>query len=84
MFPHSLSSSPLIVSSESKITVVLKRNSKKGKISLDSAEIFPVKKGQTVSMKQSNKFLKLIHPTGHNFYEAYRNKLGWGLGIIKD
>ena len=84
MFPHSLSSSPLIVSSGSKITVVLKKNSKKGKISLDSAEIFPVKKGQTVSMKQSNKFLKLIHPTGHNFYEAYRNKLGWGLGIIKD
>jgi len=84
MFPHSLSSSPLIVSSGSKITVVLKKNSKKGKISLDSAEIFSVKKGQKVSMKQSNKFLKLIHPTGHNFYEAYRNKLGWGLGIIKD
>ena len=84
MFPHSLSSSPLIVSSGSKITVVLKKNSKKGKISLDSAEIFSVKKGQKVLMKQSNKFLKLIHPTGHNFYEAYRNKLGWGLGIIKD
>ena len=84
MFPHSLSSSPLIVSSGSIITVVLKKNSKKGKISLDSAEIFPVKKDQTVSMKQSNKFLKLINPTGHNFYEAYRNKLGWGLGIIKE
>ena len=84
MFPHSLSSSPLIVSSESKVTVVLKKNSKKGKISLDSAEILSIKRGQEVSMKQSSKFLKLIHPTGHNFYEAYRNKLGWGLGIIKE
>ena len=84
MFPHSLSSSPLIVRSESKVTVVLKKNSKKGKISLDSAEIFSIKRGQEVCMKQSNKFLKLIHPTGHNFYEAYRNKLGWGLGIIKE
>ena len=60
------------------------RSAKKGKISLDSAEIFSIKRGQEVCMKQSSKFLKLIHPTGHNFYEAYRNKLGWGLGIIKD
>lgn len=84
MFPHSLSSSPLIVSSKSKISVILKKNSKKGKVSLDSGEIFSLKREQEVTMQQSKKFLKLIHPEGHNFYEAYRNKLGWGLGIIKD
>tara|TARA_B100000686_G_scaffold261744_1_gene274809 strand:+ start:1616 stop:2500 length:885 start_codon:yes stop_codon:yes gene_type:complete len=84
MFPHSLSSSPLIVSSKSKISVILKKNSKKGKVSLDSGKIFPLKREQEVIMQQSKKFLKLIHPDGHNFYEAYRNKLGWGLGIIKD
>ena len=84
MFPHSLSSSPLVVSSRSSIKITLKSSSQKGKISLDSAEIFSIKKGQEVFIEQSSKFLKLIHPKDHNFYEAYRNKLGWGLGITKD
>ena len=83
MFPHSLSSSPLVISSKSVIEVVLKSAGKRCKLSLDSAKTITIKKEDLITIKQSNKYLKLIHPLDHNFFSAYRNKLGWGIGIVK-
>jgi len=84
IFPHSLSSSPLVLSSKSQIKVVLNQSSKRCKLSLDSGETVSLKKNDIINIQQSDKFLKLIHPLDHNFYEACRNKLGWGKGIIEN
>ena len=83
MFPHSLSSSPLVISSKGIIEVLLKSSGKRCKLSLDSANTISINKEDLITIKQSNKYLKLIHPLDHSFYGAYRNKLGWGIGIIK-
>tara|TARA_B100001123_G_scaffold79381_1_gene90094 strand:+ start:1639 stop:2511 length:873 start_codon:yes stop_codon:yes gene_type:complete len=84
IFPHSLSSSPLVLSPRSQIKVVLNQNSKRCKLSLDSGETVSLKKNDIINIQQSKKFLRLIHPMGHSFYEACRNKLGWGIGIVKN
>jgi len=83
MFPHSLSSSPLVISSKGVIEVLLKSSGKRCKLSLDSASTISINKEDLITIKQSNRYLKLIHPLDHSFYGAYRNKLGWGLGIVK-
>jgi len=83
MFPHSLSSSPLVISSKDSIQISLKGSRSKCKLSLDSRKTIPVKKEGIISIKQSKKYLELIHLKGYSFFSAYRNKLGWGVGIVK-
>ena len=79
MFPHSLSSSPLLINDKSKIEILI-GNKNKATISLDSHNSLPLQKGEVVTIKKSKSILSLIHPRDHNFYSACRNKLGWSLG----
>ena len=83
MFPHSLSSSPFLVRKESKIKIDLKKMSSKAFLSFDGSELVKVNKGQVVTINASSKKFKLIHPEGHDFFQACKTKLGWGQGIIK-
>ncbi len=86
IFPHSLSSSPFVVTGESVIKIVLLKTSEPIRISYDSEErTFKTKKEPiTITISQSNNKLTLIHPNNHDFFEACRNKLGWGMGIVKN
>ena len=65
------------------IQISLKSSRSRCKLSLDSRRTVPVKKEGIISIKQSKKYLELIHLKGYNFFSAYRNKLGWGIGIVK-
>ena len=80
MFPHSLNTRPLIVSSDSEISIKI---GKKGKasLSLDSHTQMKLQEGDEIKLSKSKEMLTLIHPTDHDFYSACRNKLGWSLGI---
>ena len=77
MLPLSLSSSSLLVESESKIRVNLVKGSKKARISLDSQGRFLLKANEEIHLSKSSSYLKLLHPQGQDFFEACRNKLGW-------
>ena len=77
MLPLSLSSSSLLVESESKIRVNLVKGSKKALISFDSQGRFLLKQGEDIHLSKSSSYLKLLHPKGQDFFEACRNKLGW-------
>jgi len=77
MLPLSLSSSSLLVESESKIRVNLVKGSKKALISFDSQGRFLLKQGEDMHLSKSSSYLKLLHPKGQDFFEACRNKLGW-------
>ena len=85
IFPHSLSSSPFVVSSNSVIKLVLQNVSESIKVSFDSDEkIISSKETPTIKISKSSKELTLIHPKNHDFFETCRNKLGWGVGIVKN
>jgi len=83
MFPHSLNNSPLVVKAESSIKVILTDKNTKAQLSFDSHNSIRLKGNQEIIICKSKSVLKLIHPVGHDFYDACRNKLGWSKGIVR-
>lgn len=81
MYPHSLASSPFVINADSCIKVEIKDKSKKSQLCLDGSVTINIKNNEEIIVSKSNEVLNLIHPLGHDFFNACRNKLGWGLGI---
>ncbi len=78
MFPHTLTSRPLVVSSESLITVVIgPGTSKNQQISCDSQVDIGVEPGDEIHIRKYAHSLKLLYSREHSFYEACRSKLDW-------
>jgi NAD+ kinase len=78
MFPHTLSSRPIVVDGKSEIKIVIDPD--QGlypTISCDGQTHIPCAPGDSVTIRKKSHKLKLIHPKGHNFYEICRTKLGW-------
>lgn len=81
MFPHSLSSSPLIIDANSNIKIRTVKNNNTTSLSFDSHDSLSLKGASEINICKSTSMLNLIHPIGHDFYDGCRNKLGWSSGI---
>lgn len=78
MFPHTLTSRPLVVRGTSTIEVVIGRTSSPNpQFSCDSQVDVSVRAGDSVRISKYPHPLRLIYPTDHSFYEACRSKLDW-------
>lgn len=78
MFPHTLSSRPIVVDGNSEIKLVIgESNETYPTVSCDGQKHIPCAPGDAVTIRKKPHKLKLIHPKDHNFYEICRNKLGW-------
>lgn len=79
MFPHTLSSRPLVVSGTSEILLkVAPRNDAHLQVSCDSHVILAVMPGDDIVIRKHPKPLTLVHPPGYSYFHVLRNKLGWG------
>lgn len=79
MFPHTLSSRPLVVSGNSEICLkVAETNDAHLQISCDSHVILAVMPGDDIYIRKHPAPLRLVHPPGYSYYHVLRNKLGWG------
>lgn len=79
MFPHTLSSRPIVVDANSTISMrVSKVNSDSLQISCDSHIVLPVLPGDEIRVQKSSDHLSMVHPKGYNYFNVLRNKLGWG------
>ena len=83
MFPHSLSSSPLVINADSNVKILIVDSANKASLSFDSHDSLNLQGGSEINISKSLSMLNLIHPVGHDFYDGCRNKLGWSSGIIK-
>jgi NAD+ kinase len=81
MFPHSISTSPLLVKDSSQIEIRIVGNKNKSILSMDSHDSLTLKIGDIISIRKSKSQLTLIHPKDHDFFSACRNKLGWSSSI---
>jgi NAD+ kinase len=81
MFPHRLNTSPLVVSGGSKITIKMMEKKNKSVLSMDSHNSLKLSQGDIITISKGQSSLILIHPRGHDFYEACRNKLGWSSSL---
>lgn len=78
MFPHTLTSRPLVVRGQSAITVVVGETSNAdAQLSCDSQVNLDLLAGDEVRINKYQTSLKLIYPLGHSFYESCRSKLDW-------
>ena len=84
MYPHSLSSRPVVVGGDSQIKLTIpSTGSRQPQISCDGDLKYSANGGDQFLITKKTVPLHLIHPPGHSFYEACRSKLGWGSRLVK-
>ncbi|SFX24235.1 NAD(+) kinase [Marinospirillum alkaliphilum] len=78
MFPHTLSSRPIVVDGNSEIKILISGNNETyPHVSCDGQTHLVTKPGDVLYIRKKPHKLKLIHPLGHDYYEICRTKLGW-------
>ena len=78
MFPHTLTSRPLVIPGSFTMKVVIGPHiDVKARVSFDSQIEFEIEPGDELVVRKRQDRLKLIHPPGHSFYNVCRNKLDW-------
>ena len=79
MFPHTLTSRPLVVDSASELRVSVAEHTSPGtKASCDSQVEINLQPGDEVVVRRSEHSMHLLFTTDHNFFSACRSKLDWG------
>ncbi len=79
MFPHTLSSRPLVVDADNEVRLKLSLdNTDSLQVSCDSHVVLAVLPGDEVVIKKADKRLRLIHPKEYSYYNVLRKKLNWG------
>ncbi|NOU49595.1 NAD(+) kinase [Pseudoalteromonas sp. JBTF-M23] len=79
MFPHTLSSRPLVVDANNEIRLKLSlENTDSLQVSCDSHVVLALLPGDEVVIKKADKTLRLIHPKSYSYYNVLRQKLNWG------
>jgi NAD+ kinase len=79
MFPHTLTSRPIVVDGNSEIKLVLaNENYENLQVSCDGHVILAVMPGDEVIIRKSEYTLRLIHPLDHDYFNVLRSKLSWG------
>ena len=77
MFPHTLTSRPLVVRGDAEIEIVVGSSATAPQVSCDSQVDYAVRPGDAVTIKKHAHALHLAYPLGHSFFESCRSKLDW-------
>lgn len=78
MFPHTLSSRPLVVDANRRIKLLVSPDNRgTQEVSCDGQVSLPVSPGDEIHIYQSPNRLRLIHPQDYSYYHVLRKKLGW-------
>ncbi|MDY0248846.1 MAG: NAD(+) kinase [Pseudomonas sp.] len=85
MYPHTLSSRPIVVDADSELKVVISEDMTiYPLVSCDGQNHVTCAPGDTLHIQRKPQKLRLIHPLEHNFYAVCRDKLGWGSRLGQD
>ncbi|QIB67227.1 NAD(+) kinase [Kineobactrum salinum] len=83
MFPHALSSRPIVVDGTSEIRLdILERNRIHPPITCDGQVNMTARPGDAVVVTKKPHRLTLLHPVGHSFYASCRDKLRWNNALV--
>jgi len=77
MHPHTLSSRPIVVDGNSEVKLLMCAEDISPMVSCDGQSGLSLRAGDWVYVNKHPFKLRLLHPPGHDFYEACRTKLGW-------
>ena len=74
--PHTLSNRPIVISSDSKVEIVIK-DAADPRAHFDSHSHVELKEGDRVIVRRYAHTISLLHPQGHSYYAMLRQKLAW-------
>ncbi len=78
MFPHTLSSRPIVVAGDSEITLsIATSNTHAPQLSCDGREPFSIAPGDNVTIRKKAESIRLIHLADYHYFETLRSKLQW-------
>jgi len=78
MFPHTLSSRPIVLSNNSKIKLIINhKNETSPFMSNDGKQRIKAPLGSEIHITKHHQRLNLIHPSDYNYFSTLREKLGW-------
>ena len=84
MFPHSLTSRPIVIDGSSDIRVAISpRNRIHPPVTCDGQVNMTARPGDVVRIRKKPHPLTLIHPLGHSFYASCRTKLRWADALVQ-
>lgn len=79
MFPHTLSSRPIVVDANSVVKVVVAaENTDNLQVSCDSHIVLKVMPGDEIVIRKSPNKLTIVHPKDYDYFNVLRTKLNWG------
>jgi NAD+ kinase len=79
MFPHTLTSRPLVVPGEKVLRLrLLDVSDAEPQMSCDSQVHVELQIGDEIVIEKHAAPLRLLYPPGHSFYQSCRSKLDWG------
>ncbi|ALM53083.1 NAD(+) kinase [Halomonas huangheensis] len=78
MFPHTLSSRPIVIDASCEIRIHIgETNQTYPHISCDGQTRAVAKPDDVLLIRRKPQSINLVHPLGHDFYDVLRSKLGW-------
>lgn len=78
MFPHTLSSRPIVISDQSQVVLqISERNETHPYLSCDGLNRLATQAGDQIHIRRHEKALHLIHPLSYNYFHTLREKLHW-------
>jgi NAD+ kinase len=77
MFPHTLSSRPLVLSIPHSLRIYFESNQSSAHLISDGDDRLIVEPGQWICIKKYPRKVRLLQPLSYNYYETLRSKLGW-------
>jgi NAD+ kinase len=79
MFPHTLSSRPIVIEGNRKINIIVTpNNTTTPRLSCDGQDYINTPPCSHIAIEKKKQHLHLIHPLDYNYYETLRSKLHWG------
>lgn len=85
MFPHTLTSRPIVVEDKSLIKILVTKNNEiSPKLSCDGQWHFDLEIGDSILIQKHPKELSLIHPKEYDYFSILREKLGWHQQLHKE
>lgn len=84
MFPHTLSSRPIVISGDSHIIInICTNNETSPYVSCDGQKRVAIPAGGTIEIVKKPEPLRLIHPLDYHYFHTLREKLGWEKPITR-
>lgn len=84
LYPHTLSSRPIVVSYKTRIKLIVADAVIGAKLNCDGQVQFDLTPNDEIHIEKFETHLTLIHPKQHEYFSVLREKLGWNTSQLKD